>query len=32
MLPIIVKRFRDTSRELRHHSEENEEGRKSIYR
>ncbi|MBN2803404.1 MAG: cyclic nucleotide-binding domain-containing protein [Deltaproteobacteria bacterium] len=32
MLPIIVKRFRDTSRELRHHSEDNDEGRKSIYR
>jgi CRP/FNR family transcriptional regulator, cyclic AMP receptor protein len=29
MLPVIVRRFRETTRELRHHCRESESGRKS---
>ena len=29
MLPIVVRRFRETTRELRHHCRESEHGRKS---
>lgn len=31
MLPIIVRRFRETTEELRHHSANSEQGRKSIF-
>jgi CRP-like cAMP-binding protein len=31
MLPIIIKRFRQTARELRHGNHESDHGRKSIY-
>ncbi|MBN2342715.1 MAG: cyclic nucleotide-binding domain-containing protein [Deltaproteobacteria bacterium] len=31
MLPVIVKRFRETTQELRHHNHESEHGRKSAF-
>jgi len=31
MLPVIIKRFRETAEELRHHDRESEQGRKTVY-
>lgn len=31
MLPVIIKRFRQTARELRHRNHESDHGRKSVY-
>lgn len=31
MLPVIIKRFRETAKELRHHDRESEQGRRTAY-